>query len=53
MYGYKCDYCGTPVNVDPSEERICSRCEEQRKKNRQAPVKIEYRSQERAVCHAG
>lgn len=50
MYGYKCDKCGEPVNVDPGDERICKACEDKHlvsEKN----VKITYQERKREVCH--
>lgn len=53
MYGYKCDKCGTRVNVDPGEERICDACLAKWQDRERQPVKIEYRPQKREACHAG
>lgn len=53
MFGYKCDRCGTPVNVDPGEERICSQCEEQRTGGSREPAKIVYQPRKQEACHAG
>lgn len=27
MYGYRCDICNAPIQVDPSDERVCAECE--------------------------
>lgn len=53
MYGYKCDRCGAPVNVDPNEDRICDRCQEKMGQARAEAVKITYVDRKREVCHAG
>lgn len=53
MFGYKCDRCGAPVNVDPGEERICGRCEAEREKNRQEAVQAVYQPEKQEACHAG
>ena len=42
MFGYKCDKCGRPVNVDPSEERICDDCMSKDKPAERVQVKIVY-----------
>lgn len=51
MYGYKCDKCGAPVNVDPGEGRICDNCLA-RSRSREQPVKMAYKSQKKEACHA-
>lgn len=28
MYGYRCDICNAPIQVDPSDVRLCAECEE-------------------------
>lgn len=53
MYGYKCDKCGVPVNVDPNEERICDDCLAKMQAREQLPAKIEYRPRKREACYAG
>lgn len=53
MYGYKCDKCGRPVNIDPSEERICDLCLKIQQARKCQPAKIEYRAQKQDVYHVG
>lgn len=52
MFGYKCDKCGRPVNVDPGELRICDECLERIRRAEQA-ARIQYQAKRREVCHAG
>jgi len=51
MFGYKCDKCGCPVNVDPGEERICDECRERMHRAEQA-ARIRYQAKRREACHA-
>lgn len=53
MFGYKCDKCGTPVYVDPGEERICEDCQEREAYLRSETVKIRYQGREKEACYAG
>ena len=48
MFGYRCDKCGMPVNVDPGEERICDSCQAVRDGTGQQ-VKITYPPKKREV----
>lgn len=52
MYGYKCDKCGAPVNVDPGEERICDSCLVKLRVKELQPAKITYQFRKREECHA-
>lgn len=42
MYGYRCDRCGAPVNVDPGEERICDECLDRRHDPEKQITRIVY-----------
>lgn len=53
MFGYKCDKCGRPVNVDPGEERICDDCMNVDKSAGKPQVKIVYCSPKKERQYAG
>lgn len=53
MYGYKCDKCGRPVNVDPGEERICDDCMNVDKSAGKPQVKIVYCNSKKERQYAG
>lgn len=53
MYGYRCDRCGQPVNVDPGEERVCDECLEVMQRREKQVVRITYQAQKREVRYAG
>lgn len=52
MFGYKCDKCGRPVNVDPGEERMCDECREKHQAREQTPEAV-YQPRSREVQRAG
>lgn len=49
MYGYRCDRCGTPVNVDPGEERICDECLQRQQKLEKQFSRIVYQPERRVM----
>ena len=53
MYGYKCDKCGMPVNVDPGEERICDDCMSKDTPAGSLQIKIVYCSSKEGKRYAG
>lgn len=52
MFGYRCDKCDAPINIDPGEERICDACLA-RMRHREQAVKITYQPRKREVQYAG
>lgn len=52
MFGYRCDKCDTPINIDPGEERVCDACLA-RMQRREKSMKITYQPRKREVQYAG